>query len=130
MGENARFVDYYELLAVPTNAGPGQIRVAYIRLAKLHHPDAGGSNSAMQQLNTAYRTLMTSSSRKAYDKLHDFHTGSTVSKYRETGTGSQGEATDDLSDDEIDDFLDSIFAEYHNQPKPKPTLLKKIRELF
>jgi len=130
MGESKNFVDYYALLQVPTDAEPSQIRLAYIRLAKMHHPDVGGSTDTMQQYNTAYRTLITSSSRKTYDLLHDFHTGTTAVKYHSTGSGAQGSSMNDLSDDEIDNFLDTILAELRAEPKSKKSLFAKIRELL
>lgn len=123
MGENGSFIDYYELLEVPTNAEPAAIRLAFIRLAKEHHPDVGGSTADMQLFNVAYRTLMSATSRKAYDRLHDFHTGSSETQYRNYGN-VEGTTVDDLTDNEIDDFLDTIFAEYHNQPKPKKNLVR------
>jgi curved DNA-binding protein CbpA len=130
MGDNTSFVDYYELLGVPTDADPAAVRLAFLRLAKEHHPDVGGSTDTMQQYTAAYRTLMSETSRKAYDRLHDFHTGNSQAQYRDYGK-VQGSSTDDLTDDEIDDFLDEIFAEYHNQPpKPKESFKSRLKKMF
>jgi curved DNA-binding protein CbpA len=126
-GEN--FVDYYDLLGVPKHAELDQIRQAYIRLAKEHHPDAGGTVALMQRLNAAYRTLAKSSSRRAYDLMHDFKAESSSSHYRDYGQ-SRSESSKDLSDDEVDKFIDTIFNEYHNAPKPKKTLLTRLRQFL
>lgn len=130
MIESAKFIDYYKLLGVTTNAEPAQIRTAFMRLAKQHHPDVGGSTEQMQQFTAAYRTLMSASSRRAYDLLHDFQTGTATIHYQPDGKPSAGDGLDDLSDDEIDDFLDTIYAEYRDQPKPKTTLFTKLRRMI
>lgn len=52
---------YYEVLGVETNATEEQIREAYRRLARLHHPDLNDSPEATEQmklLNVAYRALL------------------------------------------------------------------------
>jgi curved DNA-binding protein CbpA len=129
MSDSAEFVDYYELLGVSPVAEPKENRRAFIYLAKKHHPDVGGSTAMMQQLAKAYRTLMSVPSRTAYDLMHDFHTGSTATHYRDYGRHSDA-AVSDLADSEIDRFIDTIFAEYHNAPKPKKTLLSRLRQFF
>ena len=125
-----KFIDYYSLLGVAVDAHPEQIRQAFIRLAKQHHPDVGGSTVDMQQFNTAYRTLISAKSRRAYDMLYDFHVGSSAVHYRSEGNRASNTELDDLSDEEIDDFLDTIYAEYQAQPKPKVTLLSRLRRMF
>lgn len=107
------FVDYYQLLGVQPDAMNEDIRTAFVRLAKLQHPDTGGSLEDMQDLNKAYSTLRDGTSRKAYDLIHQFHTGTSTVAYRESALDDKsGSAIASLSDDEIDDFIDSIFAEY------------------
>lgn len=129
MSESSSFIDYYELLGVPANAEIAEIRNAFIRLAREHHPDVGGSTEMMQQITAAYRTLMSATSRKAYDLLHDFHTGKSGVEYHGQADDDTGQI-DDLTDDEIDDFLDTIFAEYHNQPQPKKSLYSRFRNML
>jgi DnaJ-class molecular chaperone len=57
---------YYETLGVAPSATASEIRVAYVELARLHHPDAGGNDAAMTVINTAYNALM--HHRAAYDR--------------------------------------------------------------
>lgn len=130
MDESTSFVDYYELLGVAVDAEVSEIRGAFIRLAREHHPDVGGSTETMQQISAAYRTLISETSRRAYDMLHNFHTGRSETEYREHGSPSGFSQADDLTDDEIDDFIDEIFREYHAQSQPKKGLLYKFRSLF
>ncbi len=69
--------DYYNLLEIPSSAGPAEIRAAFRRKAKEAHPDAhphlsGGEKEAMQrrfiQLAHAYETLVHPGSRAEYDR--------------------------------------------------------------
>lgn len=126
--ENTKFVDYYGLLGVSPDAGMQQIRSGYLRMAKTHHPDAGGTNEMMRGLNTAYKTLVQSSSRAAYDMLHSFHTGMSAGKYREEHI--EGLSAKNMSDEYVDFFIDSVFAEYHAIPKQKTTFTNKIKSFF
>ncbi|HET6924755.1 MAG TPA: DnaJ domain-containing protein [Candidatus Saccharimonadales bacterium] len=127
----SEFVDYYELLGVEPSADLPDIRRAFIGKAKEHHPDAGGSADVMRQLNVAYKTLMSETSKAAYDLLHSFHIGSTEpSDYKYHG-GREVNDVDDMTDDEIDSFLDDLWSEYRNGPsKPKPSIKQRFTSLF
>jgi DnaJ-domain-containing protein 1 len=46
--------DPYPVLGITRNAPMEVIEAAYRALAKIHHPDAGGSTAAMQHINRAY----------------------------------------------------------------------------
>lgn len=58
----------YDELGVPRTATGQEIRVAYRRAAKRAHPDTGGSRSAFEQVNAAYRVLSDPARRQAYDQ--------------------------------------------------------------
>lgn len=123
------FVDYYELLGVPTDADAHQIRLAFLRLAKEHHPDVGGSTDTMQQFTLAYRTLSTEASRRKYDLQHEFHSDK-PGKYGHSKPDESTGGVDDLSDDEIDEFLDTIFREVQSQPKEKRSFVAKLKKIL
>lgn len=103
------FIDFYKVLNVPTNAEPKQIRLAFVRLAKQHHPDVGGSTREMQKFVKAYRTLIDVSSRSAYDALHKLHSGATPVGYRyaEAPAGTPG----GVNDEYVDMFIDQLYNE-------------------
>ncbi|MFF5094684.1 MULTISPECIES: DnaJ domain-containing protein [Actinosynnema] len=63
-----RGVDYYELLGVEREASSAEIRSAYRSLAKVMHPDAGGSSGGFRALQEAYDTLRDPARRRAYDR--------------------------------------------------------------
>lgn len=49
---------WWDVLNLPANASKEQIDLAYKALAKIHHPDAGGSQKAMTELNFAREEAM------------------------------------------------------------------------
>lgn len=61
--------NHYELLEIPSTASIDQIKRAYRRLAKMHHPDiAPNETETFQRINNAYMTLIDSNERKKYDQ--------------------------------------------------------------
>ncbi len=46
---------WHEILSVPPNASKDKIKRSYRRLAKLAHPDNGGSAEQMAEINRAYK---------------------------------------------------------------------------
>jgi curved DNA-binding protein CbpA len=125
------FIDYYELLGITPDTEVADIRRAFIRVAKENHPDAGGSTEVMQQLNLAYKTLMSPTAKGAYDMLHNFHSGTTKPSEYKYHAGRQVREVTDMSDTEIDSFLDSLFDEYRNgPPEPKPSLKQRFKKLL
>ncbi|MBC7468452.1 MAG: DnaJ domain-containing protein [Ramlibacter sp.] len=67
-----KYKDYYEALGVPRDAELDQIKKAYRKLARQHHPDvskAGGSEARFKEAAEAYATLKDPEKRKAYDEL-------------------------------------------------------------
>ena len=129
--QKGEFVDYYQLLGIKTNANSIQIRQAFISKAKQHHPDVGGSTESMRRLNAAYKTLASYSHRSAYDLLHSFHTGKNEIEYKVVGPQAKNESiSEDLSDEYIDWFLDTVFEEYSTAKKSKPNLGKRFKKFF
>ena len=62
--------DYYEVLGVPKNAGKGDIKSAYRKLALQYHPDRNKSQGAeerFKEISEAYAVLSDDDKRKRYD---------------------------------------------------------------
>lgn len=127
--KSKEFVDYYEILGVGTDSSLTDIRKSFIKLAKLRHPDAGGSNEEMQILNNAYKTLADEYSRKAYNMVHSFNTGLGSSSYDYQSLADIGQKDEDLDDEFVDFYLDSVWAEFSETSKPSG-LVSRFKTLF
>ncbi len=60
--------DLYQVLQVAPDAEPEVIRAAYRALAQKHHPDAGGTQERMAELNRAWAVLGEPQARRHYDR--------------------------------------------------------------
>jgi curved DNA-binding protein len=67
------FKDYYAILGVPRTATDDEIKKAFRRLARVHHPDVAkdkkGSEDKFKEINEAYEVLGTPENRRKYDTL-------------------------------------------------------------
>lgn len=64
-------VDHYARLGLARHATSREVAAAFRRLARLHHPDVGGSADEFAALEEAYRVLRDPASRAAYDAACD-----------------------------------------------------------
>lgn len=60
--------EYYELLGVSASATTAQIKKGYYQVAKIHHPDKGGSEEKFKQISVAYEVLSDPDKRERYNK--------------------------------------------------------------
>lgn len=64
----AQTPDYYGILGVSRSATEDEIKKAYRKLARKHHPDAGGDEAKFKEINEAYEVLSDAKKRKLYDQ--------------------------------------------------------------
>ncbi|MBC7597478.1 MAG: J domain-containing protein [Polaromonas sp.] len=67
-----KYKDYYAALGVARDADADEIKKAYRKLARQHHPDmskAAGAEARFKEVAEAYATLKDSEKRAAYDEL-------------------------------------------------------------
>ncbi len=66
------FVDYYKILGIDKNASQDDIKKAYRKLARKHHPDLNpndkNAHKVFQQINEANEVLSDPEKRKKYDQ--------------------------------------------------------------
>src|SRR6476659_11350413 len=66
------FVDYYKILGLDKSAGTEDIKKAYRKLARKHHPDLNPNdkeaNKRFQQINEANEVLSDPEKRRKYDQ--------------------------------------------------------------
>ena len=105
----------YDVLGVKKEATSDEIRAAYRKLAKQHHPDLNPGNkqaeSRFKEISAAYDILSDAEKRARYDRgeidesgnekpraysYHDFAEGAPGAKYRRSEEGYAPEDLDDL----------------------------------
>src|SRR5213593_2814124 len=89
--------DYYQMLGVPETATDKDIRRAYRKLAKEHHPDANpGSEERFKQISAAYDVLGDPDKRKEYDEVRRL--GPMAGTFADGNGGGSTFTADDLGD--------------------------------
>ena len=63
---------YYETLGVDKSATQDELKKAYRKLSKKHHPDKGGDEEKFKEISEAYGILSDPEKRKAYDNPSPF----------------------------------------------------------
>ncbi len=118
------FVDYYKTLGINKNASQEDIKKAYRKLARKHHPDLNPNDKEahkkFQQINEANEVLSDAEKRKKYDKYgEDWQHAEQFEKARQaqsqqasssgwqdyTYSGAQG-------DNDFSDFFESLFGRH------------------
>lgn len=60
---------YYEVLGVDKKATTDEIKKAFKKLAREHHPDAGGDENTFKEISEAYEVLSDKEKRDEYDNM-------------------------------------------------------------
>ncbi|HSK48304.1 MAG TPA: molecular chaperone DnaJ [Coriobacteriia bacterium] len=67
--------NYYDILGLKKDASSDDIKKAFRRLARKHHPDAGGDEEKFKEINEAYEVLSDSEKRAQYDQYGQYFGG-------------------------------------------------------
>lgn len=113
------FVDYYKILGVEKNASQDEIKKAYRKLARTHHPDLNPHNKEahkkFQQINEANEVLSDPDKRKKYDQYgKDWQHAEEFEKAKQSRSqsaygGSQAFSSD-TGEEGFSDFFESLFG--------------------
>ncbi|HXE49504.1 MAG TPA: DnaJ C-terminal domain-containing protein, partial [Ramlibacter sp.] len=117
-----KYKDYYATLGVPRDADTEQIKKAYRKLARQHHPDVSktaGTEAKFKEIGEAYATLKDPEKRAAYDELGRRPAGQEFAPPPQW-THEYGSNTQSFEDIDLADLLDALGRRHHGARGPVP----------
>jgi molecular chaperone DnaJ len=122
--------DYYEILGVGRTAPAGEIKKAYRKLARKHHPDVNPGDTAAEEkfkeIQEAYSVLGNKEKRGKYDQFghaafgpgFEEQRGGAGRQYYQYGTGGAGGAGAGGFED-FGDLFGDFFSRTRTRPQPR-----------
>ncbi|MBW4467328.1 MAG: DnaJ domain-containing protein [Pegethrix bostrychoides GSE-TBD4-15B] len=114
------FKDYYATLGVSKLATADEIKQAFRRLARKHHPDVNpGDKSAeakFKEINEAYEVLSDSDKRRKYDQYGQYWDRMGSSSGAPGGAGFDPNSVDFSQYGSFDDFVNELLGRFGNTP--------------
>lgn len=119
------YIDYYKILGLNKNATESEIKAAYRKLARKHHPDLNPNDKEahkkFQQVNEANEVLSDPEKRKKYDKYgekygKDWQHGEEIEKAQQAQQGRQQYSSEGFDfggaggGQDFSDFFTSMFG--------------------
>src|SRR5437868_4654223 len=113
------FIDYYAVLGVDRSATAEEIKKAYRKLARQHHPDLNPDNKEahkkFQQINEAHEVLSDPEKRKKYDQYgKDWKHAEQFEQARQSQQHSGGGGWEGFGgqaqEGDFSDFFESLFG--------------------
>lgn len=114
------YVDYYKILGLDNKATQADIKKAYRKLARKHHPDLNPNDAEAEkrfkQINEANEVLSDPEKRKKYDQYgKDWQHADEFERARQSRGSSGGYSTgggfnEGYADSDFSDFFESMFG--------------------
>ncbi|ULQ53436.1 DnaJ C-terminal domain-containing protein [Flavihumibacter fluvii] len=111
------FIDYYKILGLEKKASAEDIKKAYRKLARKHHPDLNPNDKdahlKFQQINEANEVLSDPEKRKKYDEYgENWKQADQFEQARQQGsrTGPRSSYSTGQDDEDYSDFFESLFG--------------------
>jgi len=122
-----QFKDYYEILGVSRTATADEIKKAFRKLARIHHPDVAKNKvtgeAKFKEINEAYEVLSDPEKRRKYDQLGanwehgaEFTPPPGHGVYQRRGNFQEGESPFEFSGTGFSDFFEAFFAGSRDHP--------------
>ena len=92
MAQSSSARDPYQVLGVASSANAAELKAAYRALVKQHHPDAGGEEHRILELNAAWEVLGDPDRRAEHDRLHSTAVRSSRAARKATAQAARGDA--------------------------------------
>jgi len=116
---------HYETLGVSRDATHDQIKLAYRKLSKKHHPDVSGGNKESEKIflevTEAYKVLKDQASREAYDARLDGVGQSWSRGQTNEKQSSRQQSTEKKPDFNMDNIEKNFEHFFGFNPKTKET---------
>jgi len=113
-----KFKDYYETMGVPEDASADEIKKAYRKLARKHHPDLNNDERAadrFKELGEAYEVLKDPAKREEYDQLRKYGASAgeefTPPPGWQSGTDFSGGGYTTADAAEFSDFFENLYGQ-------------------
>lgn len=135
--DNEDFIDLYNILNVDSTAQNTDIKLSYLQLVKLNHPDHGGNSDLFLEITKAYEILSKKDLRKEYDlyylkKNYEEFKEENIFQLKTDFKNFVMNNTKILNEETITKLHDEIFKEKHEIKESmigEDEILKRINEL-
>jgi len=114
------FKDYYKIIGVAEDASADEIKKAYRKLARKHHPDLNtdaGAEAKFKELGEAYEVLKDPAKRAEYDQLRAYGASARGSTFTpppgwQSGADFKGGGFTGADASAFSDFFESLYGQH------------------